>query len=123
MSVGQPHLALVRQAVLQMLDRTDEGNDSMLRLVVAAGMVGLVLGFFLFRLPAVITASASLFWACIGMSLAAQWTVLGSVGLAFAGVTILQCGYVAGLFAVSVWGGAKAPDPILRSARIDQWKT
>lgn len=112
---------LVRWAVLQMLDRTDEGNDSMIRLVVAAGLVGLVLGFFLFRLPAVIAASASLFWACIGMSLAGQWTVLGSIGLAFAVVTILQCGYLVGLFALSVRGSAKAPDPILGSSRVDQW--
>ena len=95
----------------------------MIRLVVAAGVVGLVLGFFLFRLPAVVTASAGLFWACIGMSLAAEWTVMSSIGLAFGVVTILQCGYLAGLFAVSMWGRAKVPAPILRSRHIDQWKT
>jgi hypothetical protein len=94
----------------------------MLRLVVAAGVVGLVLGLFLFRLPAVIAASTGLFWVCIGMSLAAQWTVLGSIGLAFGVVSILQCGYLIGLFALSVWGRAKAPAPILRSGHLDQWK-
>jgi hypothetical protein len=64
-----------------------------------------------------------LFWACIGMSLTGQWTVLGSIGLALGAVTILQCGYVAGLLTLSLWGRAKAPAPILGSSHIDQWKT
>jgi hypothetical protein len=95
----------------------------MLRLIVTTGVVGFVLGLFLFRLPALAAASAGLFWACLGMSLAAQWTVLASVGLAFGVVTILQCGYVVGLFALSVWRRAKLTEPILRSHHIDQWKT
>lgn len=95
----------------------------MLRLVVAAGILGLALGLFLFRLPAVVAASTALFWGCIGMSLAAQWTVWGSIGLAFGVVTILQCGYLAGLLAVTLWARARAPAPILGSTRLDQWKT
>jgi hypothetical protein len=94
----------------------------MLRLVVAAGVVGLFLGLFLFRLPAVVAASTGLFWVCVGMAVAAQWTVLGSIGLAFGVVSILQCGYLIGLFALSVWGRQKTPEPILRSSHIDQWK-
>jgi hypothetical protein len=95
----------------------------MLWLVVAAGGVGFVLGLCLFRLPAIVAASASLFFVCIGTALFAQWELLASIGLAFVVVTILQCGYLAGLSVSWAWSRARARHTILRSSHIDQWRT
>jgi hypothetical protein len=83
----------------------------------------LVLGLCLFRMPAIIAASASLFLVCIGTALHAQWKVLASIALAFAVVGILQFGYLAGLSVSSLLSRARAPHTMVRSSHIDQWRT
>lgn len=92
----------------------------MLWLVLAAGGMGVLFGFWLLRVHLVVAASVALILVCIVAALLARWPALGSVAFIVAAVGALQFGYLAGVLTSLVRTRERAPHAIWKSSHIDQ---
>lgn len=82
----------------------------MLWLAWIAGAGGFLIGLYLFRVQAIIVASATLIPICICIAPVMEWTPLGTVIGVLALGTALQGGYLVGAGLTGVWSKMRIPE-------------
>jgi len=83
----------------------------MLWLALIAGAGGFLIGLYLFRVQAIIAASATLIPICICIAPIMEWNLLGTaIGVLTLG-TALQGGYLVGAGMTGVWSKMRAAEP------------